>query len=248
MIEIPSLRPETRYGMPAADRLLFNRKYIIGYSYLFRQPRWALELIDKDSQMMEEAELRRLDNFREDMRIPEKFRATLEDYSGSGYDRGHLISSADRLGRRIVNSETFLMSNMSPQAPAFNQQVWRLLEEAVRALAAKESYVEVYVISGPLFNIGDPIEVIGANQIVVPDAYFKSVLAERASARSKASQLEIWTFALPNKGSNAPLASFLRPTEDVERWAGLGLWDRLVGVDSEALKKTTPTMWALEGD
>ena len=35
MIEIPSLRPETRYGSPPADQLLFNREYIVGYSYLF---------------------------------------------------------------------------------------------------------------------------------------------------------------------------------------------------------------------
>ena len=39
MIEIPSLKPETRYGMPTADQLLFNREYVVGYSYLFRQPR-----------------------------------------------------------------------------------------------------------------------------------------------------------------------------------------------------------------
>ena len=69
MIEIPSLRPETRYGMPAAERVLFNRQYVVGYSYLFRQPRWALELIDDHTMQMEDEELERLDNFREDLRI-----------------------------------------------------------------------------------------------------------------------------------------------------------------------------------
>ena len=54
MIEIPSLRPETRYGMPAAERVLFNRQYVVGYSYLFRQPRWALELIDDHTMQMED--------------------------------------------------------------------------------------------------------------------------------------------------------------------------------------------------
>jgi len=243
MIEIPSLRPETRYGMPAADRLLFNRKYIVGYSYLFRQPRWALELIDKSSQLMEEEDLERLDNFRVDLRIAEKFRATLEDYAGSGFDRGHLISSADRLGSSIINSETFLMSNMSPQAPAMNRQIWRFLEQAVRELAAKERYIEVYAICGPLFNIGDPIEVIGENRVVVPDAYFKSVLAETARANTRRSQLEMWTFAIPNKGTDQPLESFIVPTLDVEKWAGLSLWDRLEGMDSERLKTLTPPMW-----
>ena len=145
--------------MPPAGRFLFNRQYVVGYSYLFRQPRWALELIDDQTMQMEDEELERLDNFREDLRIPDMFRSTLDDYKGSGYDRGHLISSADRLGRAVVNSETFLMTNMSPQKPGFNRDVWKQLEQAARGLAAQEKYAEVYAICGPLFKIGDPIEV-----------------------------------------------------------------------------------------
>ena len=48
MIDIPSLKRETRYGMPAADQILFNRHYIIGYSYYFRQAKWALEIVDSE--------------------------------------------------------------------------------------------------------------------------------------------------------------------------------------------------------
>ena len=113
MIEIPSLRPESRYGIPTSDLLLFNRQYVVGYSYLFRQPRWAMQVIDESTMPMED-NFDRLDNFREDLRIPEKFRSSLGDYKGSGFDRGHLINSADRKGSRIINSETFLLSNMSP--------------------------------------------------------------------------------------------------------------------------------------
>ncbi len=243
MIEIPSLRPETRYGIPSADRMLFNRQYILGYSYLFRQPRWALELIDPEAQRMEEPELERLDNFREDLRVPEKFRATLADYRGSGLDRGHLIASADRLQRAIVNSETFLMSNMTPQHPQLNRNGWRRLEEAVRELARTEEWIEVYAICGPLFNIGDPIEVIGDNRVVVPDAYFKSVLAESARANSSRSQLALWTFVMPNAPATEPLETYLRETSAVEAWAGLSLWDRLQGTEFQAQKDMVRVMW-----
>lgn len=245
MIEIPSLRPETRYGIPMADRMLFNRRYICGYSYLFRQPRWALELIDPEADLMEMSTLQRLDNFREDLRVPEMFRATLDDYAGSGFDRGHLVSSADRLQRPIVNSETFLMSNMTPQHPDLNRQAWRELEEAVRALARSGEFVEIYVLCGPLFNIGDPIEVIGDNRVVVPDAYFKSVLAEAARPRSSRSQLDLWTFVMPNGPVDAPLGDHLRPTSDVERWAGLGIWDRLQGAECDRIKGEAGVMWSL---
>ena len=76
MFDVPSLREESRYGMPAADRLLFNRRYVVGYSYLFRQPRWALELINRHTKQMADKDLKRLNNFREDPRVPEMFRST----------------------------------------------------------------------------------------------------------------------------------------------------------------------------
>ena len=136
MFEIPSLRDETRYGAPAADRLLFNRRYVVGYSYLFRQPRWALELINRHTRQMADKDLRRLDNFREDPRIPEMFRSTLATFRGSNHDRGHLISSADRREDALINSETFLMSNMSPQVPAFNRGVWTRI--SILALARSQ--------------------------------------------------------------------------------------------------------------
>lgn len=90
MLDLPSLRRETRYGMPAADQILFNRHYVLGYSYYFRQAKWALEIIDPDKSDVERA-----DNFRPDYRIPQMFRADLVEYRGSGYDRGHLVASAN---------------------------------------------------------------------------------------------------------------------------------------------------------
>lgn len=218
MIEIPSLRPETRYGIPPADQLLFNREYIIGYSYLFRQPRWALQLIDPENQV---ANVSRLDSFRADMRIPDQFQSELSDYSGSGFDRGHLVPSADRRETAVQNSETFLLSNMSPQEPKFNRQIWRILEEKVRELA--KEFVEVYAISGPYFEVGKTIQTIGdQGEVVVPHGYFKSVLAE--SVRGK---MEIWSFMLPNEGTDQPISDFLVKTTDIEIRTGLPLWDRL---------------------
>ena len=58
----------------------------------------------------------------------------------------------------MIGGETFLLSNMSPQAPAFNRQIWRILEEKVRDLA--KEFVEVYAISGPYFEVGETIQTI----------------------------------------------------------------------------------------
>ena len=76
-MDIPSVRRETRYGMPQADQVIFNRHYITGYSYYFRQAKWTLEIIDPDY-----TELERADNFRPDYRVPKMFRSDLADIQG----------------------------------------------------------------------------------------------------------------------------------------------------------------------
>lgn len=244
MVEIPSLRPESRYGIPTADLLLFNRLYIVGYSYLFKQPRWAMQRIDDETMMQPDDDFDRLDNFREDNRIPDKFRSTLEDYRGSDFDRGHLVNSADSKSSKIVNSETFLPSNMSPQKGTFNRRVWLQLEERFQDLAEKEEFAEVYTICGPLFSIGSKIEVIGKNKVVVPETFFKCILAERTRAHSS-NQLTIWAFEIPNKRANLPLKDFLVPTSQIEARASLQIWDRLRGERSDKLKNRKGRMWAV---
>ncbi len=102
--------PETRYGVPAADLILYNRHYVLGYSYYFRQAKWALEIVASDVVDLDpEKEAERADNFRADYRVPEIFRADLDVYKGSGYDRGHLVPSADQRDKDVQNSETFLL-------------------------------------------------------------------------------------------------------------------------------------------
>lgn len=271
MIEIPSLRPETRYGTPTCDRFLFNRLYVVGYSYLLRQPRFAMQVINAKSMAMPAKEFDRLDNFREDMRVPDMFRSTLEDYEKSGFDRGHLINSADRKGSEIINSETFLMSNMAPQLPDLNRKIWLDLEDAVRVLARKEEYHEVYTICGPLFNSvldptakkkgqreapaeGDDSQLthIGQNRVAVPQAFFKAVLAEKAKPHARR-QLELWCFEMPNqeavlkadKAAGKSLKDYLVPTSHTERRAGVQIWDRLRGDAIDALKDRKGRMWSL---
>ena len=237
-MEIPSLRPETRYGMPSTDHCLMNRGFIVGYSYLFRQPAWTLQLIDADSST---DNVDRRDVFRPDQRIPEQFRTELSDYKNSGYDRGHMVSSADARESKVANSETFLLSNMTMQHPDLNRGKWKDLEQAIRDLAARQEILEVYVVSGILFDLTEPFEFVGTGsgfQLVVPHWYFKSVLAE--DVRGK---LRLWTFTLPNRKCEMELPFYLTETVTVESWAGLELWNRLPGEKFAKLKTKNIKMW-----
>lgn len=230
-------RREVRYGMPAADHILFNRHYVLGYSYYFRQAKWALEIVDPD-----ESGLPRANNFRPDYRLPVEFRPDLVDYQGSGFDRGHLIASANQRETELQNSETYLLSNMSPQAPRFNRGAWRRLEADIRALNSQDGVLETYVICGPIFYFDQPVVSIGDDgdeedvSIPVPNAYFKSVMTENARGR-----LHMWSFVLPNRDVDESLETFQVATSKVERLAGIRLWPSLMGarieIEKGALRK-----------
>jgi endonuclease G, mitochondrial len=241
MANIFSARPETRYGCPAADHVLVNRFYTVGYSYYFRQAKWALEIVDPDKKDLDEVE--RLDNFRPDFRVPKRFRADLSDYAGSGYDRGHLVASANLNDEEIQNSETFLLSNMSPQAPSFNRHIWRQLETAVRCLDAKESVLETYVITGPIFDFFEPIKLIGQADsngisVPVPSHFFKCVLAEQRNGK-----LKMWAFEMKNGRLRGNLADYRTTTSYIEQRAGIFLWDNLTGPEIEREKNKKNRMW-----
>lgn len=240
MVEIPSLKRETRYGVPAADKVMFNRHYVLGYSYYFRQAKWALEIVDPNS-----SDVGRADNFRPDYRVSEIFRADLADYVGSGFDRGHLVSSANQIETEIQNSETFLLSNMSPQEPKFNRQIWKNLEGAVRKLDAKKSILETYVICGPIFYFDKAIREIGTEDsngvsLPIPHAYFKSILTENNKGA-----LHMWSFIIPNKHTTKPLKEFLVPTVKVQKIAGIFLWERLSGSKINREKSRIRKMWSV---
>ena len=228
-MEIPSQFRETRYGMPTADQILPNRNYLIGYSYLFRQPRWAMQVIDGEAQ---DVSVERQDCFRPDLRIPEVFRSTLSDYRGSGYDRGHLVPSADSNSSRLENSETFLMTNMAPQHPDLNRKIWRMLEDKARKIALKENIVEVYAISGPVFDLTKPFSKIG-DDVVIPHEFFKSILTEDSKGKIK-----IYSFLIPNEEIDVTdFNDFATYVNYIEFRSGLELWSRLNGPTIEKLKK-----------
>lgn len=245
MLNHESIKPEIRYGCPSADQILFNRFYTVGYSYYFRQAKWALEIVDPDKKNLDEIE--RLDNFRSDFRVPERFRADLSDYSKSGYDRGHLVSSANFNDEQIQNSETFLLSNMSPQTPNFNRLKWRQLESAVRKLDEKDDVLETYVMTGPIFDFDRIIKMIGENDqngvcIPVPSHFFKCVLTEKISGK-----LNMWAFEMENSSLSGELKEYRVTTSYIEKRAGMLIWGNLDGPEVAKEKNKVRRMWRYNG-
>lgn len=246
MINDPfQMQRELRYGAPVCDQILTGRHFTIGYSWYFRQAKWTLEIINPTRrQLADPTEVERLDNFRADTRVPNRFRAGLHAFRGSGFDRGHLVPSANHDLAPINNSETFLLSNMSPQLPEFNRGMWSRLEAAVRTLDMRADTLETYVLTCPVFYFDKPVTTIGSEHdeygidLPVPHAFIKSVLTEDMRGR-----LSLWTFEMKNEPLSGELADFMVSTYDAEQIVGGRFWDRISGTDIHDQKKTPRAMW-----
>ena len=132
----------------------------------------------------------RQDDFRADTTLPAGwYRVLGTDYSGSGYDRGHMTPSADRTKTVADNSSTFLMTNMIPQLPANNQGPWASLETYCRTLASAGN--ELYIVSGGSGTLGT----IAAGHVTVPSQTWKVIIV-LASGTNDAARVTTSTRAI----------------------------------------------------
>jgi endonuclease G, mitochondrial len=106
------------------------------------------------------------------------FSVTPHNYTGSGFDRGHIVPAADRNRTPEDEAAVFYMSNIAPQAPDNNRGPWEKLESYCRTLA--KSGKELYIISGTTGKGGvgslGQADTIAANRIAVPAAFWKIVV------------------------------------------------------------------------
>jgi endonuclease G, mitochondrial len=147
--------------------LMEKPQYVMSYHRDNGRPNWVSWHLDP-SWLGGAA---RQDDFRADTTLPVGwYQVTGTDYSGSGYDRGHMCPSADRTKTVTDNSATFLMTNMIPQAPTNNQQTWANLESYCRTLANSGS--ELYIISGGYGNSG----FIAGGHVGIPTTTWKVIM------------------------------------------------------------------------
>jgi endonuclease G, mitochondrial len=152
--ESPSSNPNLLLGNPSkADRgnpenyLMLKPQYVLSYSRSKGIPNWVSWHLTADNLAVRGTSKRQND-FRPDPDLPSDWSATTpRDYTGSGFDRGHMTNSEDRSSNPIDNSATFLMTNIIPQSPDNNRGVWVQLENYCRELV--RSGKELYIIAGP---------------------------------------------------------------------------------------------------
>ena len=142
----------------------------------------------------------RQDDFRPDDTLPANVpQASLADYSGSGYDRGHMCPSADRNETVAANQQTFFLTNMVPQAANNNQGPWAVLENDLRAIARTGK--ELFIVSGGTFSASS--NQVGSG-VVVPDQTFKVIVvldSTTAGASAVTANTRVIGVMMPNENA-----------------------------------------------
>ena len=195
--------PDTK----TTDTIRSYEGFDLGYNEAYEQAAWVAYVLTREE--VESGVAVRKDNFRPDTTIITGS-AMLKDYKGSGFDRGHLAPAGDMKWSKLAMSESFLLSNMSPQSPSFNRGIWKKLEEQSRKWAIEKD--SIYVITGPALNSIETT--IGVNEVGVPLQYFKVLVDLSPPDHS------FIAFLMPNRKSSASLLSFAISVDSLEQFTG----------------------------
>lgn len=178
-------QPFSRYQENSTDTLMMD-SYSVIYSPALRIPinvQWTLSVTDMGSSHREPSW-----RFQEDERVA-KPRATHDDYTHSGYDRGHMVPAADRSRNISSMKQTFIMTNVCPQVPALNRGAWKSLENACRMVAMNGTPVRI--VADAVFWPADT-QRIGRNGVAVPHGFVKTVYSSTTDSILYARYFQNW--------------------------------------------------------
>ncbi len=218
------------YLPQASGEVVEHTYFTLSYIEEHEQAEWVYYTLTPASLS---GSAKRKNDFRADGKVSTGS-ATLADYKGSGYDRGHLCPAASMSINDKAISESFYLSNMSPQVPALNQVTWRLLEENVRELALRDSIL--HVITGPILS--DPLGHIGENQVTVPNSYYKVLYSPKKGA--------MVGYVMPNSKLSEPFTSFAVSVDSVEQLSGVDFFTHLSGSLESLEASFDPSLWVVD--
>jgi endonuclease G len=153
------------------EDIIVHLGYTASYNHVSLCPDWvAWELTAEEANGQNDGQY----SFSRDpdVRFP---KASREDYSRSGFDKGHMAPRADMRWSCQALEESYYFTNICPQDHEMNSQAWRKIEELTRRLAKR--YGSVFIVCGPIFGGDNPRKIGGVS---VPNAFFKALAVSTA--------------------------------------------------------------------
>lgn len=221
--------PATLTSVP--EQILVRKGYTVSYNKDRRVPNWVAWHLTaahlKGSVKRSDA------SFHEDEEVSMP-RAIDSDYVRSGYDRGHMCPAGDNKWSAKAMDESFLFTNVCPQAPQLNRGDWNEMEQACRKWAKENG--DIYIVCGPIFY-KKRAKTIGKNKVAVPDAFFKVVLTMKGNPKAIG-------FIYKNGDGNRPKGDYANSVDEVERITGIDFFPSLPDkIEKQVEAQCNPDDW-----
>ncbi|MBG7613173.1 DNA/RNA non-specific endonuclease [Polaribacter sp. BAL334] len=201
------------YPTSKSNQIIRHKYFMASYSEKDEQAEWVFYKVSINNY---NSKVIRTNDYREDPSVKTKS-ASPDDYKGSGYDMGHLAPAQAMSFSFDSMSESFFLSNISPQKAAFNRGIWKSLEGKVEYWSSFND--SIYVVTGPILD--NPIDQIGTNKVNVPRAFFKTLISfKNGNAKGIA-------FMIPNEKSDKSIYSFATSIDEVEKITGINFYFEL---------------------
>ena len=205
-------------------KIYHHKHYFLSYSERDEQAEWVSYELTYDEVTNTSA---KKEDFFNDDPIIETGSATYSDYSGTGYDRGHMAPSADFRFDKTAQIECYYMSNMSPQIHAFNAGLWNDLESMTRYWA--RLYDRVYIVTGPLLT-GKEQKLVKKKgdrtiktKVSIPTHHFKVVFDYSNKKHPK-----MIAFLMPNeKNVKGKIMDYAMSVRELENKTGLDFFKNM---------------------
>ena len=211
-----------RYEIPVstkgrAEILLEQYSYTVSYNPDLCIPNWVAWELNAEKLVERES---RNSKFVPNPKLPEDMAVTTKEYTGSGWDRGHMCPAGDNKYHWRAMNESFYMTNICPQNHNLNRGDWKELEEACRRWAEVEP---VYIVCGPINYRTPKYGYIGKTfKIRIPDAFFKVVLTGMQSGKPRAIG-----FIYKNEAGNNKRDKYVNSIDEVERITSMDFFPAL---------------------
>ena len=196
-----------------AEQVIERISYIVSYNKDIKIPNWVAWHLSVEHV---DGIYPRDNTYYEDEDVPQP-RATNVDYHESGWSRGHMCPAGDNKWDSIAMRESNLLTNICPQDRSLNSGLWNKIEQDCRKWAKK--YGDIYIVCGPVL-LNRKHETIGANRVVVPEAFFKVVLCLQGKPKAIG-------FIVRNNDGTKRRNQFVNTVDEVERITGIDFFPGL---------------------
>lgn len=197
-----------------SEKILKRSNYTISYNRNWNQPNWVAWELNKNETR---GRNNRNEEFIADPDLAEAYQVESYDYSGSGYDRGHMCPAGDNHFDAKAMNESFYMSNICPQNHELNAGKWNDLEIACRKWANR--YQQLFIVCGPIIDKRNGKRIGKEHEIIVPEKFFKVILITSTKPARAIG------YIFENNGSDRPYK--VHSIDEVEKITGMDFFPNL---------------------